>query len=87
MTVFYTDRIQSAANYVVTDSGKILDATSANEHDRVLLEVMADPGNVRRYFDPIGQAHSRHFSQCRVRLLGCLSIYSNAYTPLLRTRL
>src|SRR6516164_8247744 len=38
-----TRGVQRAANHVITYAGKVLHAAAADEHDRVLLQVMANP--------------------------------------------
>src|ERR1044071_9873659 len=63
----YPGRIQRAANHVVPDARKILHAAPADQHDRVLLEVVPDAGDVRRYFDSVRQPDARHFPQRRIR--------------------
>src|SRR5476651_56457 len=62
-------RVQRSTNYVVADTRKILHAAAANEHNRVLLQVVADAGNVGRYLDPVRQAHTRNLTKSRVRFL------------------
>src|SRR6266545_324886 len=61
--------IQRAADHVIANARKIFHAAPANEHDRVLLQVVADAWDVRCHFDSIGEAHARHFPECRIRLL------------------
>src|SRR5580693_7033674 len=38
--------IQRPANHVIADAGEILHAPPADQHDRVLLQVVADPRNI-----------------------------------------
>ena len=60
-TVSNTLGIQSTTDDVVTDTGQILDTTAADQNNAVLLQVMADTGNVRGDLDTIreeiGRAH------------------------------
>src|ERR1017187_4845627 len=79
--------IQCAANDVVTHTGEILHAATANEHDRVLLQVVPDPGYISGYFDSVGQPDARDFPQRRVRLLGGGCIHARANSALLRAAL
>src|SRR5260370_6730983 len=79
--------IQRAANHVITNARKILDAAAANQHDRVLLQVVADTGDVRGHFDSIGESHARHFPERRIRLLRSGGVHTGTYTALLRTAL
>jgi len=78
------DRIQSSADNVIADAGKILDAAAADEHNRVLLEVVADAGDVGGDLDPVGQANAGNLTQRRVRLLGGLRVHAGANTTPLR---
>ena len=48
-----------AANDVVANAGKILHTAAANEHDRVLLEVVSFAGDVGGDFEAVGQANTR----------------------------
>lgn len=64
---------------MVPDSGKVLHSTAPNENDGVLLQIMADPGNVGRHFDPVGQTNAGHFPESGVRLLGGDGVDSCAY--------
>jgi hypothetical protein len=45
-TIRDTLRIEGTANDVVANTGKVFDTTTANEHGRVLLEVVAFTGDV-----------------------------------------
>src|SRR5579863_2689534 len=73
-------RIQRAAHHVIADARQILHAAAADEHNRVLLQVVADAGDVGRDLDAVGQAHASHLAQGRVRLLRCLRIHAGAHT-------
>src|ERR1700722_12608757 len=82
----HAHRIQSSPDHVITHSGKILNAAPADEHNRVLLQVVADAGNVSGHFNPVGEPHAGYFTQRRVRLLGRLRIHARTHaTPLRRT--
>src|SRR4029077_17087550 len=73
--------------HVITHAGKIFYAAAAYEHNRMLLQVVADAGDIRRHFDSIGQPLARHFAQSRVRLFRRLRVHASANPPLLRTPL
>src|SRR6185436_17738924 len=66
------DRVERPAHDVIADARQILDAAAADQHQRVLLQVMADAGDVGRHLDAVGQPDARHLAQRRVRLLGRL---------------
>src|ERR671923_1682863 len=61
--------VEHAADDLVADAGQVLDPAAAHQHDRVLLQVVADPGDVRGDLDPGGQPHAADLAQRRVRLL------------------
>src|SRR5512137_1997817 len=63
------DGVEGPADDVVANAGKVLDAAAADEHHRVLLEVVADAGDVARDLEAVGQADARHLPEGRVRLL------------------
>jgi hypothetical protein len=48
---------------MITDSGKVLDPTTPNQHHRVLLEIMADSGNISGYFSTVRKAYTSNLSQ------------------------
>lgn len=79
--------IQRATHYVITHSGKILYAASADQHNRVLLQVMTYAWDIGGYLDPVRQAHPGHLTKGRVGLLGRLGIDTGADAPALRTSL
>jgi hypothetical protein len=85
--VLNAHRIEGPTNDVITNSGKILHAATANEDYGVLLEIVPDTRDVRGHFNAIREADSSHLSQSRVRLLGRRGINAHADTPLLRTTL
>src|SRR5688572_5172330 len=62
-------RVQRAANDLVADTGEVLHPAAADEHDRVLLQVVSLTRDVRRDLDAAGQAHAADLAQGGVRLL------------------
>src|SRR5712692_5872016 len=85
LAVFHTRGIQRSAHDVIAHSRQILHAATAHQHDGVLLQVVANAGNISRHFNRIRQPHARHFAQRRVRLLRRLRVHANAHAALLRT--
>src|SRR5947209_3134422 len=61
--------VERAADDVVLDRRQVGDATTAHEHDGVLLQVVADPRDVRGDFHLIGEADSRDLPERGIRLL------------------
>src|SRR5579863_7373413 len=80
-------RIERAANHVIANAGQILHAAAADQHDGVLLQVVADARDVSGYFNAVGQAHARYLAQRRIRLLRSLGVNTGADATLLRTSL
>jgi hypothetical protein len=64
------NRVKRSAYDVIADTGQILDAAAANEHDRVLLKVVADAGDVGGHLNPVGQAHASHIRRAEFGFLG-----------------
>src|SRR5215469_3026244 len=46
LAVGHADRVERAAHHVVTNTREILHTAAANEHDRVLLQVVADARDI-----------------------------------------
>ena len=74
----HANRIQRSTHNVVTNTRQILNTAAADEHNRVLLQVVADARNVGRNLDPVGQTNARNLAQRRVRLLGRLGVNAGA---------
>ena len=54
--------VQRATHGVVAHAWQVLDATAADQHHAVLLQVMTFAANVRNDFVAIGQAHLGYFT-------------------------
>src|SRR3546814_20476871 len=80
----YTTLFRSAADDVIADARQVLHTTAADHHHRVLLQVMALAGNVAADLEAVGQAHARHLTKSRVRLLRRRGVDAGADPPLLR---
>src|SRR3712207_95752 len=84
--------VQRTANDLVADARKVLHTAATHEHDRVLLQVVADARDVRGDLDAAGQAHTGDLAQRRVRLLRRRRVHAKTPTaklgvPLQRRRL
>src|SRR5689334_9227118 len=64
-----TGAIERAAHRVIADAGKILHAAAADEHYRMLLQVVALATDVARDLVAVRQPHAADLAQRRVRLL------------------
>src|SRR5207237_6866155 len=80
-------RVERPTNDLVPDAGQVLHTAAADEHDRVLLQVVADPGDVRRDLDTAGQTHTGDLAERRVRLLRGGRVDTRAHAAPLGTSL
>ena len=79
--------IESAADDVVTHARQIAHLAAADQNNRVLLQVVADAGDVASTFDLVRQTNTGDFTQCGIRLLRGLRLDGQADAALLRTGL
>src|SRR5260364_304225 len=63
LAILHPLRIQRAAPHVVAHARQILPATAADQHTRVLLQIMAFAANIRNDLKTVCQSHLRHFAQ------------------------
>src|SRR4051794_28362235 len=61
--------VEGSTDDLVPDTGQVLHPTATHEHDRVLLQVVADTGDVSGDLDLAGQPDTSYLPQSRVRLL------------------
>src|SRR6185437_10815116 len=87
LTVRNAGGIERSANYVVANAGQILYTAAADEHNRMLLQIVSDAGNISGYLDAVGQTHAGHFAKSRIGLLRSGGVYTGANTTALRARL
>src|SRR6185436_14965068 len=87
LAALHTNGVERATHDVIANARKILHAAPANQHERVLLQVVADAGNVRRDLDAVGQPDAGDLAKRGVRLLRRLREHTHAHTALLRTHL
>src|SRR4051794_39529814 len=69
LAVLHALGVERAADDLVADTGEVLHPAAADEHDRVLLEVVTDARDVRRDLDAARQAHAGDLAEGGVRLL------------------
>ena len=82
-TTIDTLSIQSTTDDVVTHTGKVLYTTATDHNHRVLLQVVADTGDISGDFHTVGQANTSDLTQCGVGLLGGGGTNSGANATLL----
>src|SRR5690349_20405706 len=79
--------VQRTANNLVPDAGEVLHPAATHEHDRVLLQVVTDAGDVRRHLETAHQPNAGDLAQRRVGLLRSGRVHTRAHTPPLRAPL
>src|SRR5690349_173892 len=79
--------VERAADDVIADARQVLHSAAADHDDRVLLQVVADPRDIRGHLEPVRQPDPRHFPESGVRLLRRRRVHANAHAALLRTPL
>jgi hypothetical protein len=79
--------VQRSAHDVITHAWEVFYAASADQHNRVLLQVVPYAGDIGRHFDSIGQANAGHLAQSRIRLFWRLGVNTRANAAALRARL
>src|SRR6202034_1094170 len=90
LAVFRALRVERTSDNVVADARQILDTTAANQHNTVLLQVMADAWDVCGDFRPRittagpGEANARNLTKSGIRLLGRHRSHDQTDTALLR---
>jgi hypothetical protein len=76
--------VQAAAHDVVAHTRQILDATAANQHHRVLLQIVAFAADVAGHFLAVGQADTRNLAQRGIGLLRRRGVDAGTNAALLR---
>src|SRR5205085_12636798 len=79
--------VEHAAKHVVANAGKVTHTAAADQHDAVLLEVVALARDVTDHFALVCKADLGHLAQRRVRLLRGRGINTSADAALLRVLL
>src|SRR5450755_342621 len=79
--------VQGTADDLVADAGQVAHPAASHQHDRVLLQVVPNPGDVRGDLDLAGQPDPGHLTQSRVRLLRRGRVDTRAHAAALRAPL
>ncbi|VXC71244.1 conserved exported hypothetical protein [Arthrobacter sp. 9V] len=87
LAVLDTLGVECAADDLVADTRKVLNTTTTDEHDGVLLEVVANTGDVGGNFYATVETHTCHLTESRVRLLGGGGVNAGANTAAHRAAL
>ena len=83
--VGYAGAIERAADGVIAHAGKVLDAAAPDQHNRVLLQVVAFAADVAGDLKAVGETYPGHLAHRRVRFLGRGGVDARAHAALLRT--
>src|SRR5437762_9977338 len=78
--------VERPAHDLVAHAREVLDAAAADEHYRVLLQVVPLARDVARDLHAVGEPHAGDLAQSRVRLLRRGRIYTRADAATLRGR-
>ena len=76
-------RVQCATDDVVSYTGQVLNSSSADKDNAMLLQVVAYAGNIAGDLDTVGKTDSGDFTERRVGLLGSGRLYNRADASLL----
>src|SRR2546423_5193322 len=81
LAVAHALRVQRTTNDLVADAREVFHPAATDEHDGVLLQVVADAGDVGGDLDRAGEPDARHLAQRRVRLLRRGGVHARAHAP------
>src|SRR5919106_2200951 len=81
--VLHTSGVQGPTNHMIADAGEILDASAADQDDRMFLEVVPDTRNIRGHLDAIREADTGHLAQRRIGFFWRRGVYPHAHPSLL----
>src|SRR5262245_29659548 len=76
--------VERGTDDLVAHAREVRHPAAAHEHDRVLLQVVAEPGDVVGDLDARGQTDARDLPEGRVRLLGGRGVDARADAAALR---
>src|SRR6266545_2022657 len=76
--------VEHAADDLVADAGQVADPAAPHQHNRVLLQVVPDPGDVRGDLDLAGQPDPGDLAQRGVGLLRRGRVDTRAHPAALR---
>src|SRR3954468_15762417 len=85
LAVGHPGGVERAADDLVADARKVLDAAAAHEHHGVLLEVVALARDVDRDLHRVGEPHTGHLAKRGVRLLRRRRVHARAHATPLRS--
>src|SRR5688500_8892725 len=60
--LLYTNRIERSTNDVIANPRKVFDAASTDQYNRMFLQVVTNPRDVRSHLNPVSQPNASHFT-------------------------
>src|SRR5262249_39669571 len=87
LPVTHTLGVQGTADDLVSNARQVLHTATTHEHDRVLLEVVANARDVRGHLDLAREPHAGHLTKRRVRLRRGRGVHACAHAAPLRAAL
>lgn len=78
---FYACSIKRAPDYMITNAGKVPDAAAADQHNRVLLQIMSFARNDGVSFNTACEPDPCDFTQSRIGLFRSLCDDLKAHAP------
>src|SRR5204863_10085058 len=86
LAIEHAGGVERPAYDLVAHARKVLDAAAADEHDRVLLQVVPLARDVARDLHAVGEPHAGDLAESRVRLLRRGRVHARADAATLRGR-
>ena len=80
-----TGGIKSTTHDVIAHTGKVFHTTATNEHNTVLLKVVAFSRDIGVHFLLVGQTNTGNLTHCRIRLFRSSGVDTNTDATTLRT--
>src|SRR3954464_2126514 len=84
LAVLHALRVQRTAHDVIAHAGQVLHAAAADEHHRVLLQVVPFTADITDDLEAVGEADLGDLAKGRVRLLRGRRVHAGAHPALLR---
>src|SRR5882672_697079 len=84
LAILHALSVEAPAHDVVAHPGQVFHAAAADEHHRVLLQVVTFSADVADHLEAVGEPHLGDLAQRRVRLLGGGGVHARADPAFLR---
>jgi len=87
LAILHSNGIQSSPHHMVANPREVLDTSTADQNDGVLLQIVSNTGDIGGNLDPVGKPDTCYFAQRGVWFLRSRRIDSRANSPALGTPL